>query len=168
MMCFLNRTFGLPERCMKSFQFFTTAMLYFIFFFQFLLNMLFIFWHFLMLKLVSNIFKVAEGNPTESPISKQSSGRHQLILINPQKFFRVFKKNFDIPPCANMLQAPSCISIKVTGRKVTSILNGIVELMTNNDQFAAIQRLHVCIHNMHPYLTLWISRPTTELIGTCL
>lgn len=44
----------------------------------------------------SMLFQKGESHPADAPIALQSLGTHQLVLVNAQQFFDVFKKDFNV------------------------------------------------------------------------
>src|ERR1700730_10982474 len=68
---------------------------------------------------------------------------------------------FNRPPTGNMGKQLFHISIQITGSPEACSTQGIIQILTNDDQLAAIQALDRTGHGMHPHLMLVIARPDT-------
>src|SRR5689334_7725429 len=116
------------------------------------------------LRIGSKSLEEAKGNPAESPVAQQSITRHDLILINTEKFLVILKKNFDIPSNADDVQASLCIRAPVAGDPVTCGGNGIFQVFSHDNHLTAIQLSHMCVHDMYIYLLFGIPRTDALLV----
>src|SRR5205807_7189598 len=104
---------SLPESCMMFFLIFTQLFLVFLWYFCFVISL-----HFTiscLLEIVANTFKETIGNPTQCPITQQRHARHELILIDAQKFLHILKKDFNIPANADNVYTRLSIRFEIAG-----------------------------------------------------
>src|SRR5947207_10220699 len=158
-MYLLHISSSLPESCMIFFLIFAQLLSVFLWYFCFV-----IFLHFTiscLLEIVANTFKETIGNPTQCPKTQQCSARHNLILIDTEKFLHIFKKDFNIPTDADNVYTRLSIRFEIAGDPETCGRNGILQTFANDNKFTAIQLSYTCIYNMNIYLLLLISRTNT-------
>ena len=95
----------------------------------------------------------------QGPEPQNGCGAHDLVLIQPQQFFSIAKKDFDAPPRHDVPHERGLVRGQIAGRPEAGLRQGRLERFTHNDHLAAIQLPHLRGHHMN------IDRPGTRLIG---